>query len=340
MITFKNIEKTYVKHQQTVHALNDINLEIEAGTIFGFIGYSGAGKSTLIRLVNQLEKPSSGEVWVNGVDIAQFSPSQQRAHKKGIGMIFQHFNLLETKTVAQNVAMPLVLSGVPKRDIDARVDAILAYVDLADKKHSHPNQLSGGQKQRVGIARALINDPKILLCDEATSALDPQTTLSILALLRKINREQNITILLVTHEMEVIEQVCDRVAVMENGHIVEAGTVLSVFSAPKTPTAQKFVRTVIQEHMPEPLLRKLPHAQHVYRLEFLGRSAQEPVMNELILQDKVKVNILFANMREISGVVLGSMFVQLLGDETDIQQALAFLNSRGVGVNGTHHDSI
>ncbi|MBP6563863.1 MAG: ATP-binding cassette domain-containing protein [Neisseriaceae bacterium] len=333
MITFKHIDKTYVKHQQTVHALSDINLHIGEGAIFGFIGYSGAGKSTLIRLVNQLELPSSGEVWVNGINIAQFDPRARRQHKKGIGMIFQHFYLLETKTVAQNVAMPLVLSGVHKQEIDARVDAILAYVDLSDKKHNHPNQLSGGQKQRVGIARALINNPKILLCDEATSALDPQTTLSILALLKKINREQNITILLVTHEMEVIEQICDHVAVMENGQVVETGTVLEVFAHPKTPTAQKFVRTVLHEHMPEALRHKLPQANHIYRLEFLGSSAQEPVMNELILQDRVKVNILFANMREISAVVLGSMFVQFIGAEAEINAAIAFLQDRGVGVH-------
>ncbi len=333
MITFKNIDKFYTKDKQELHALKDINLQVNEGDIFGFIGYSGAGKSSLIRLVNQLERPSSGEVIVNGVNVAKLSPADERAHKKSIGMIFQHFNLLETKTVAQNVAMPLLLSGVDKKEMDERVDAILEYVELSDKKHSHPNQLSGGQKQRVGIARALINNPKILLCDEATSALDPQTTQSILSLLKKINREQKITILLVTHEMEVIEQVCHKVAVMENGHVVESGIVLDIFASPQHATTKKFVNTVLNEEIPERILHSLEQQEHVYRLEFLGQSAKEPVVNELMLQGKVKVNILFANQREIGGVVLGSMFVQLVGEQDDVVEAVAFLKNRGVGVN-------
>ncbi|EMD1717783.1 methionine ABC transporter ATP-binding protein [Providencia stuartii] len=333
MITFKNIQKVYEKEGHSLTALQDVNLQIHEGDIFGFIGYSGAGKSSLIRLVNQLEKPSSGEVIINGKNIAHHSATETRAHKKSIGMIFQHFNLLETKTVAQNIAMPLLLSGVDKKEIQRRVDDILAYVELSDKKHQYPGQLSGGQKQRVGIARALINNPKILLCDEATSALDPQTTQSILSLLKKINREQNITILLVTHEMEVIEQICNRVAVMEAGRVVEEGTVLEIFSEPQHPTTKKFVRTVLNEEIPERVLHNLEHQSNVYRLEFLGASAQQPVVNELILQDKVKINILFANMKEISGVVLGSMFVQIVGHDEDIDQGIAFLRQRGVAVN-------
>lgn len=333
MIRFQNIQKIYQKEGHSLTALQDVNLQINEGDIFGFIGYSGAGKSSLIRLVNQLEKPTSGEVVINGQNIAHHSASEIRDHKKSIGMIFQHFNLLETKTVAQNVAMPLLLSGVSKKDIERRVDDILAYVELSDKKHQYPGQLSGGQKQRVGIARALINNPKILLCDEATSALDPQTTLSILSLLKKINREQKITILLVTHEMEVIEQVCHRVAVMEAGRIVEEGTVLEIFSNPQHPTTQKFVRTVLNEEIPERVLHNLEHQNNIYRLEFLGSSAQQPVVNELILQDKIKINILFANMKEISGVVLGSMFVQLIGDNENIHQGVEFLRQRGVAVS-------
>lgn len=333
MIRFQNIQKIYQKEGHSLTALQDVNLQINEGDIFGFIGYSGAGKSSLIRLVNQLEKPTSGEVVINGQNIAHHSASEIRDHKKSIGMIFQHFNLLETKTVAQNIAMPLLLSGVSKKDIERRVDDILAYVELSDKKHQYPGQLSGGQKQRVGIARALINNPKILLCDEATSALDPQTTLSILSLLKKINREQKITILLVTHEMEVIEQVCHRVAVMEAGRIVEEGTVLEIFSNPQHPTTQKFVRTVLNEEIPERVLHNLEHQNNIYRLEFLGSSAQQPVVNELILQDKIKINILFANMKEISGVVLGSMFVQLIGDNENIHQGVEFLRQRGVAIS-------
>lgn len=333
MILFQNIQKIYEKDGHSLTALQDVNLHINEGDIFGFIGYSGAGKSSLIRLANQLEKPTSGEVVINGQNIAHHSAAEIRAHKKSIGMIFQHFNLLETKTVAQNIAMPLILSSFNKHEIDQRVDDILAYVELSDKKHQYPGQLSGGQKQRVGIARALINNPKILLCDEATSALDPQTTQSILSLLKKINKEQNITILLVTHEMEVIEQICNRVAVMENGRVVEEGTILDIFAKPQHPTTQKFVRTVLNEEIPERVLHNLEHQNNVYRLEFLGSSAQQPVVNELILQDKVKINILFANMKEISGVVLGSMFVQIIGDDLAIKDAVDFLRQRGVAVN-------
>ncbi|HHE6470358.1 TPA: methionine ABC transporter ATP-binding protein [Providencia rettgeri] len=333
MITFQNIQKVYEKDGQSLVALQDINLHINKGDIFGFIGYSGAGKSSLIRLVNQLEKPTGGAVIINGQNIAEHTPAETRSHKKSIGMIFQHFNLLETKTVAQNIAMPLVLSGVDKQEITQRVDSILEYVELSDKKNQYPGQLSGGQKQRVGIARALINNPQILLCDEATSALDPQTTRSILQLLKKINQEQHITILLVTHEMEVIEQICNRVAVMESGKIVEEGTVLNIFANPRQDTTRKFVGTVLNEEIPERVLHNLEHQQDVYRLEFLGASAQQPVVNELILKEIVKINILFANMKEISGVVLGSMFVQFIGDKEKIDEAVSFLRQRGVAVN-------
>ncbi|MDD9339706.1 MAG: ATP-binding cassette domain-containing protein [Providencia heimbachae] len=333
MITFQNVQKVYEKNGQSLVALQDINLHINKGDIFGFIGYSGAGKSTLIRLVNQLEKPTGGAVIINEQNIADHSPAEIRNHKKSIGMIFQHFNLLETKTVAQNIAMPLVLIGIDKQEINRRVDSILEYVELSDKKNQYPGQLSGGQKQRVGIARALINNPQILLCDEATSALDPQTTQSILLLLQKISREQDITILVVTHEMEVIEQVCNRVAVMESGRIVEEGTLLDIFAKPQHLTTQKFVSTVLNEEIPERVLHNLEHRQDVYRLEFLGKSAHEPVVNELMLQNKVKINILFANMKEISGIVLGSMFVQIIGNKTDIDDAIQFLRHRGVAVN-------
>ncbi|WPA91011.1 ATP-binding cassette domain-containing protein [Providencia zhijiangensis] len=333
MIEFNNVQKIYEKNGQSLVALQDINLHINKGDIFGFIGYSGAGKSSLIRLVNQLEKPTGGSIKVDQHNLAEHTPSQIRAHKKSIGMIFQHFNLLETKTVEQNVAMPLVLLGIDKHEITRRVDNILEYVELSDKKHQYPNQLSGGQKQRVGIARALINNPQILLCDEATSALDPQTTASILALLQKINREQKITILLVTHEMEVIEQICHRVAVMESGRIVEEGTVLDIFANPQHSTTQKFVGTVLNEKIPERVLHQLEHQEDVYRLEFLGKSAQEPVVNELIIKNIIKINILFANMKEINGVVLGSMFVQMLGDKQHIDEAITYLRHRGVAVN-------
>lgn len=332
MIIFENIKKTYIKNKQQVHALNDINLTVDTGDIYGLIGWSGAGKSSLIRLVNQLEKPTSGTVTVDGVDLNKLDAKAQREHKKKIGMIFQHFNLLESKTVAQNIAIPLVLQGLKRDEIDRRVDAMLSYVDLAGKKLSYPSQLSGGQKQRVGIARALITEPTILLCDEATSALDPQTTLSILKLLKQINSERNITILLVTHEMEVISSICNKVAVMEKGQVIEKGTVLDIFSAPQQETTKKFVSTVINAEIPEAVLDSLVKQENIFRLEFLGNSAREPVVNELILKQLVEINILFANMREIGGVVLGSMFIQMNGTETDVEKALAFLQDRGVRV--------
>ena len=332
MIIFENIKKTYIKNKQQVHALNDINLTVDTGDIFGLIGWSGAGKSSLIRLVNQLEKPTSGIVKVDGVDLNKLDVKAQRAHKKKIGMIFQHFNLLESKTVAQNIAIPLVLQGINKEEIERRVEAMLSYVDLSGKKASYPSQLSGGQKQRVGIARALITEPSILLCDEATSALDPQTTLSILKLLKQINSERNITILLVTHEMEVISSICNKVAVMEKGQVIEQGSVLDIFSAPQQETTKKFVSTVINAEIPEAVLESLTEQGNIFRLEFLGDSAREPVVNELILKQLVEINILFANMREIGGVVLGSMFIQMNGTETDVDKAVAFLQGRGVKV--------
>lgn len=332
MIIFENIKKTYIKNKQQVHALNDINLTVDTGDIFGLIGWSGAGKSSLIRLVNQLEKPTSGIVKVDGVDLNKLDVKAQRAHKKKIGMIFQHFNLLESKTVAQNIAIPLVLQGINKEEIERRVEAMLSYVDLSGKKASYPSQLSGGQKQRVGIARALITEPSILLCDEATSALDPQTTLSILKLLKQINSERNITILLVTHEMEVISSICNKVAVMEKGQVIEQGSVLDIFSAPQQETTKKFVSTVINAEIPEAVLDSLTEQGNIFRLEFLGDSAREPVVNELILKQLVEINILFANMREIGGVVLGSMFIQMNGTETDVDKAVAFLQERGVKV--------
>lgn len=332
MIIFENIKKTYIKNKQQVHALNDINLTVDTGDIYGLIGWSGAGKSSLIRLVNQLEKPTSGIVKVDGVDLNKLDVKAQRAHKKKIGMIFQHFNLLESKTVAQNIAIPLVLQGLNKEEIEHRVEAMLSYVDLSGKKASYPSQLSGGQKQRVGIARALITEPSILLCDEATSALDPQTTLSILKLLKQINSERNITILLVTHEMEVISSICNKVAVMEKGQVIEQGSVLDIFSAPQQETTKKFVSTVINAEIPEAVLDSLTEQGNIFRLEFLGDSAREPVVNELILKQLVEINILFANMREIGGVVLGSMFIQMNGTETDVDKAVAFLQERGVKV--------
>ena len=334
MIQFKNISKHYQLKGQTLRALNQINLEIPEGSIFGIIGYSGAGKSTLIRLINLLERPSEGQVIVNGQDLTALDAKSLRQQRTHIGMIFQHFNLMQTKTVAANIEMPMQLLGWSKAEREKRLEELLDFIDLKHKRNAYPDELSGGQKQRVGIARALANHPKILLCDEATSALDPQTTQSVLQLLKKINQEQGITIVMVTHEMDVIESVCDHVAVMEQGQVIEMGNTLSIFSQPQHPTTKTFIQTVLQQHLPVNILNNLENKNHhsIYSLQFLGTSAQETVVQAVIKQFDISLNILFANMTEIDGSVIGQMFVQLLGDEAVIQQAVEFLQARGVQV--------
>lgn len=241
MIEFNQVSKVFDSGGKKVEALSDVQLTVEKGDIFGVIGFSGAGKSTLIRTVNLLEYPTSGEVIVEGRNLAKLSENEIRQAKKDIGMIFQHFNLLNSKTVFDNVAMPLFLSGYNKKAVKEQVYEILRFVGLEEKANNYPDQLSGGQKQRVGIARALVTNPSILLCDEATSALDPETTTSILNLLKRINEEYKITILIITHEMEVIKQICNRVAVMEDGHVIETGNVFDIFAQPKTDTTRNFV---------------------------------------------------------------------------------------------------
>ena len=334
MIEFKNISKHYQLKGQTIRALDQINLEIPEGSIFGIIGYSGAGKSTLIRLINLLERPNEGQVIINQKDFTALDACSLRQERANIGMIFQHFNLLQTKTVAANIEMPLKLLGISKAEREKRLNELLEFIDLKHKKDAFPDELSGGQKQRVGIARALANHPKILLCDEATSALDPQTTKSVLALLKKINKEQNITIVMVTHEMDVIETVCDYVAVMEQGKVIETGSTLEIFSQPQHPTTKNFIQTVLQQQLPVNILKNLENQNHnsIYCLQFLGRSAQETVVQAVIKKFDISLNILFANMTEINGTVIGQMFIQLLGDPAIIQQAIEFLEQNGVKV--------
>ena len=241
MIQLEHISKRYVGPSGTVDALKDVSVHVEKGDIYGIIGSSGAGKSTLLRMVNQLEKPDTGTVTVAGRELSRLSKAELRKMRRKIGMVFQQFNLLESKTVFQNVAIPLILEGIPKEKITERVKEVLHIVELHDKRDTYVTQLSGGQKQRVGIARALATEPAILLCDEATSALDPKTTESILGLLKRINKKMGVTILLITHQMQVIQMICNKVAVMGNGQIVEQGTVLDVFSQPHAPVTQEFV---------------------------------------------------------------------------------------------------
>lgn len=334
MIQFKNISKTYTLKDQSFNALKNINLEIPEGSIFGIIGYSGAGKSTLIRLINLLERPTEGQIIIASKDFTALNAAELRGERSNIGMIFQHFNLLESKTVAANIAMPLKLLGHAKAKIDQRVNELLDYVGLSDKKNAFPDELSGGQKQRVGIARALANHPKILLCDEATSALDPQTTRSVLDLLKKINLEQNITIVMVTHEMDVIESVCDYVAVMQAGEVVEMGPTLDIFSQPQHPTTKNFIQTVLEQQLPINILERLENQNHqsIFCLQFLGTSAQETVVQQVILKFDIHFNILFANMKEIQGKVIGQMFVQILGDADSIAAAIDYFEQQQVRV--------
>ncbi|KZE70114.1 methionine ABC transporter ATP-binding protein [Paenibacillus sp. CMAA1739] len=334
MIELRNVSKTYVRKGLSIQALKNINITVDKGDIFGFIGFSGAGKSTLIRLVNRLEEVTTGEVLIEGEQLNAYSTSGLRKVRKKIGMIFQHFNLLESKTVFQNIAIPLVLLKRNKREIERRVTELLAFTGLSDKANSYPSELSGGQKQRVGIARALASNPSILLCDEATSALDPQTTQSILDLLRKINKEYKITILIITHEMSVIQRICNKVAVMEKGEIIEQGNVLEVFGQPKHPTTQSFVRTVIHDQVPDSVLQTFEQqeSQRIYKLEFIGQAASDPVVHELIRKHDIHVNILFANMTEIQETTIGYMTLQLRGEQHAVQQAVDFIKSKGVHI--------
>lgn len=335
MIRIENISKTYHGKSKEVEALKNVSLEIRDGEIFGVIGFSGAGKSTLIRCINLLERPDSGKVLVNGSDLLALSKSELRNERKSMGMIFQQFNLLNSKTVYQNLAIPMILEKKPKDEIKKRVRELLEFVELEDKMDTYADQLSGGQKQRVGIARALATNPSILLCDEATSALDPKTTESILQLLKKVNRELGVTILLITHEMNVIKKICDRVAVMENGAVVELGNVLDVFGNPQCEVTKGFVSTVIDDTIPASILESLKNDQgnhRVLRLKFKGEQAQDALLSRVSKNYDVLTSILFATVNELQGIVLSILVVKLSGTDDEIKKARAFIEESGVEV--------
>ena len=332
MITLKNITKTYGGSAQ-VQALKGINLTIEDGEIFGIIGKSGAGKSTLVRCINMLEKPTSGQVIIDDKDLTKMSESQLRAERKNIGMIFQHFNLLSSRTVAENIAFPLELIGASKDVIEKKVASLLDLVGLSDRAGNYPSQLSGGQKQRVGIARALATDPSILLCDEATSALDPETTESILQLLERIHKELNITMLIVTHEIQVIQRLCNRVAVMEHGKVVEKGSVLEVFSNPQQDMTKKFVRTVIPDQIPPSVVAKIHEEKDNYkilRLRFLGDNATDHLLYHINKTFSVQTNILFASVNELQKTILGIFILQIIGDDAEIAKVIQYIDEQQV----------
>ena len=333
MIEFKNIYKTFKTKETEVHALQDVSLTIEKGDIFGVIGFSGAGKSTLVRMVNALEIPTSGTVTVNGRNVSELKGTDLRRFRKNIGMIFQHFNLLESKTVFQNIAIPLELEHWKKDKITRRVNELLKFVELEDKIGALPGQLSGGQKQRVGIARALALNPEILLCDEATSALDPRTTDSILELIKKINHELNVTVLMITHQMNVIQQVCNKVAVLEKGQLVESGRVIDVFGNPQTETTKGFIRTVINDRLPESVkkyIQEYTKPQKVVRLRLDGKNADDPIMSLAIKETGVNISILYGTVTELEGKVVGFQTVQITGDRPQLEAADRFFEEHNV----------
>ena len=328
MIRFEHVSKTFQTKNGPFDALKDVSFEIEKGDIYGVIGYSGAGKSTLIRMVNALETPTSGNVWVEGKDIGTLKQKELRNLRKGIGMIFQQFNLLESKTIYDNVAIALKLNGVSKKDIEKRVTELLDFVELSDKKYSYPGQLSGGQKQRVGIARALANKPSILLCDEATSALDPKTTDSILELLKKINEMLHITIVIITHEMNVIQKICNKVAVMDYGQVVETGSVIQVFSDPRSDIARRFVGNLIRDVIPEPLvesIRRETRNSRLLRIKLENTDSTEPLLWEINRKFEVETNILYSTINVIQGIVVGIMLVLFIGTDEEIEKAEQYI---------------
>ncbi|HEY0209425.1 methionine ABC transporter ATP-binding protein MetN [Acerihabitans sp.] len=337
MITLSHITKQYSQGSLIINALSDVSLHVAPGQIYGVIGASGAGKSTLIRCVNLLERPTSGTVLVDGKDLTNLPERQLIAARRQIGMIFQHFNLLSSRTVSGNIALPLELDNLSRRDITARVDELLALVGLEDKADAYPANLSGGQKQRVAIARALASNPRVLLCDEATSALDPATTRSILALLKDINRRLGLTILLITHEMDVVKRICDQVAVISQGELIEQDTVSEMFSHPKTPLAQQFIKSTLHLDIPDDYRERMTDAPSagkipILQLEFTGQSVDAPLLSEAARRFNVNNNIISAQMDYAGGVKFGIMLTEMAGDEQNSRDAIAFLQQQHVKV--------
>ncbi|MCK4257705.1 MAG: ATP-binding cassette domain-containing protein [Halanaerobiales bacterium] len=329
MIQVVDLYKTY-EGRERVEAIKGVDLEIRKEEIFGIIGASGAGKSSLIRCLNLLEIPTSGQIYVDGSELTNLSRNKLRKARQKMGMIFQHFNLLSSRTVAGNVEFPLEIVGVPKKDRARKVQELLELVGLADRADHYPSELSGGQKQRVGIARALANDPKVLLCDEATSALDPVTTRNILRLIKEINQRLGLTVILITHEMDVIRKICDRVAVMDEGVIKELGEVKEIFAAPKSPVTRELLGQVELKVEPE-ILRGLGEGW-IWKLTFIGPSAKEPIISQLIQQYHLQVNILAGNIEQIHGDSFGELLIELEGNVDQIYQAMDDLLNKGLKV--------
>lgn len=329
MIKLTNIKKTFNTKQKQIHAIKDVSLDIDDGEIFGIVGYSGAGKSTLIRIINQLEKQTSGNVIIDGVDITTLSEKELRKKRQSIGMIFQHFNLLWSRTVAQNIELPLEIAKIDKETRKQRVAQLINLVGLQGRENSYPSELSGGQKQRVGIARALANNPTILLCDEATSALDPETTDSILDLLSEINERLNLTIVMITHQMEVVQRICQRVAIMSDGEVVEIGSVKEVFEHPKEEITKKFVQNVDSgkniTKIQNDLKKSYPNGE-ILRLTFSGGNSDKPIIADAIRLTNLPISILDSNVSHTKSGMIGFTYIHISeGSEEDFNKFVNYL---------------
>ena len=337
MIQLKNISKQFDVKGKKITALDNVNLEVPKGTIYGVIGASGAGKSTLIRCVNLLERPTIGQVIVDGKDLTTLSEKELNLARRKISMIFQHFNLLSSRTVFENVALSLELNHTPKEQIHQKVNELLELVGLSDKHDVYPSNLSGGQKQRVAIARALANDPQVLLCDEATSALDPATTQSILQLLKDFNKRLGLTILLITHEMEVVKRICDRVAVIDKGQLVESGSVSEIFSNPKTELAQRFIQSTFHIELPQEYMDQLspnqtPTSKPIIKFEFTGRSVDAPLLSHASKKFGIDFSILMSQIDYAGGVKFGFVIAEVEGNHDAISEARFYLIDNNVKV--------
>lgn len=338
LIEIKNVSKSFKSAKSAVHAVNDVSLTIHDGEIFGIIGFSGAGKSTLVRCINLLERPTSGAVLIDGQDITKMRARELRSARKKIGMIFQHFNLMPSRTIFDNVAYALKGSGKSKEQIKQKVRELLKTVEMADKENAYPSQLSGGQKQRAAIARALANDPKILLCDESTSALDPQTTKQILNLLKKLNQSLGITIVVITHEMAVVKELCHRVAVMDHGNVIEEGETFSVFASPKESLTKTFISTtsnlkkiheLIDDNSPAIALQP---GELIAKLSYTERSVSEPLISTISQKFGIVLNVIFADIDFIQGAPIGGTVGIFSGEREKITQAIEYLIDKNVDV--------
>lgn len=338
MIALNHISKTFVVSQKEVHAVQEVSLTINDKDIFGVIGFSGAGKSTLVRCINLLERPTTGTVVVDGQDLTRLSSKELRQSRKKIGMIFQHFNLMPSRTIFGNVAYPLRNSGLSKQEIHKKVCMLLQLVDISEKEDAYPSQLSGGQKQRVAIARALANDPKILLCDEATSALDPQTTKSILQLLKHLNETLGITVVVITHEMAVVKEICNRVAVMDHGRVIEEGEVFSIFANPKQPITRDFIKITSNLQKIDQLIKadsqiiSLKPGELIVRLSYIQKNTSEPLISTVSQKFGICLNIIFADVEIVQDAPIGGTVAIISGEREQITKAVEYLIEKNVGV--------